>query len=128
MNSNTKPITDLHAENAEWLKSLDFYNDEIRIMRDRIEEISSKNTDNDIRAQVEHFQNQLIIQKNHIDELRHSINDHESFIINRVKENPVAVEHRRLHDHPVLRSKMEDFEKIFNELRAELNKFLAKTM
>lgn len=128
MNSNTKPLTDLHAENAEWLKSLDFYNDEIRIMRDRIEEISSKNTNNDIRAQVEHFQNQFIIQKNHIDELRHSINDHESFIINRVKENPVAVEQRRLHDHPVLRGKMEDFEKIFNELRTELNKFLAKTM
>lgn len=128
MNPTTKPLTELHTENADWLKRLDFYTDETRIMRERIEEIASKNTGADIRGQVEHFQNQFIIQKNHIDELRHDINDHENFIVSQVKENPVAVDHRRLQDHPVLRDRMNDFEKIFNELRTELNLFLAKAM
>lgn len=128
MNTATKSITELHTENSEWLKNLDFYNDEIRIMRERIEEIVSKNTGEDIRKQVEHFQNQLIIQKNHIDELRHDIGDHENFIVSQINANPVAVEHRKLHDHPVLRGRMIDFEKIFNELRAEENKFMSKTM
>ncbi len=128
MDTTTKPLTELHTENAGWIKDLDFYTDEIRIMKARIEEIAAKNTADDVRAQVEHFQNQLILQRNHVDELRHAINDHESYIVNRATENPVALEQRRLHDHPLLRGRVSDFEKIFNELRAELNKFLAKFM
>jgi hypothetical protein len=128
MNTSTKPLTELHTENADWIKHLDFYTDEIRIMQSRIAEIESKNTAHDVRGQVEHFQNQLILQRNHVDELRHDIIDHESYIVNRANENPVALEKQRLHDHPVLRGRMQDFEKIFNELRAELNRFLAKFM
>lgn len=128
MDTTTKPLAELHTENAEWIKRLDFYMDEIRIMRSRIEEIDAKNTAHDVRAQVEHFQNQLILQRNHVDELRHAIIDHESYIVNRANENPVALEKQRLHDHPVLRGRILDFERIFKELRAELNKFLAKFM
>lgn len=128
MDTATKPIAELHAENTEWIKKLDFYADEIKVMTNRISEIAAKNTAADVMGQVEHFQNQFIIQKNHIDELRHAVNDHETYIVNRIKENPVASDHRKLNDHPVLRDRMNAFEKIFSELRSELNKFLSKTL
>jgi hypothetical protein len=128
MTTTTKPINELHAENVEWQSRLDFYADEIKMMEGRIAEIASKNTAKEVQAHVEHFQNHIVINKNHIDELRHDIRDHESFIVNRVKENPVAVDHRQLNDHPVLRSRMASFENIFNALRKELDLFAAQLM
>src|SRR6185295_14072078 len=116
---NNKPIAELHAEHTEWLQKLDFYADEITIMKKRLEEIVSKNSSEEIRAQVEHFQNQVIVQKENIDELKHAIKDHENYIENRIDENPTASDHRSLHDHPKMRENVNGFEKTFNELRHE---------
>lgn len=124
----TKSIAELHAEHQDWLKRLDFYNDEISVMKGRVTEVAAKNSDKDILAKVEHFQNQLIVQKNNIDEIRHSIKDHENYLENRVNENPVSSGVRQVHDHPKMRDNFEGFEKVFNELRQELNGFLAKVM
>jgi hypothetical protein len=125
---NTKPIAELHAEHSEWLMKLDFYTSEISVMRKRLEEIASKNTSKEILAQVEHFQNQFILQKETIDEIRHSIKDHESYLEKRIDENPTASDHRSLNDHPKMRENVNGFEKIFNELRHEFNLFLSKVM
>jgi uncharacterized membrane protein YgaE (UPF0421/DUF939 family) len=124
----TKKVYTLHEENKEWLSKLAFYKDEIKVMENRVSEIASKNTSKDILSSVEHFQNQLIIQRNSIDELAHSINDHETYLINRAKENPTAIDHRSVNDHPVMRDSFNSFEKVINELRKELNLFLTKTM
>jgi hypothetical protein len=124
----TKPIAELHAEHQQWLEKLAFYNDEINIMRTRLEEVVSKNNSKDFEAQAEHFQNQLILQKEKSDELKHSIKDHESYLEKRIDENPTASDHRSTHDHGLMRENMESFEKIFNALRHEFNEFLVKTM
>lgn len=123
---DTRTIEDLHTEHVDWLSKLQFYTDEIMLMKERIAEAASKNTSKEVLAQVEHFQNQLIVQKNNIDNLRHEVKDHENYLENRVEENPVAAGKRKVHDHPLLRDKMESFEKHFNGLRKELQEFLAK--
>ena len=53
-----------HAEHTDWISKLKFYDDEICILKNRLSEIISKNTQKDILAEAEHFQNQFIIQKN----------------------------------------------------------------
>lgn len=124
----TKKIYDLHEEHKTWLNNLSFYKDEIKVMQNRISEIAAKNTGSEVLKQVEHFQNQLIIQKNNIDELNHSIKDHENYLENRVNENPTAVDHRTVNDHPKMRDSYNGFDKVFNDLRKELNTFLSKNM
>ncbi|HRD37508.1 MAG TPA: hypothetical protein PLC65_02645 [Bacteroidia bacterium] len=124
----TKKIYELHEEHKEWLNNLAFYKDEIKVMQNRISEVASKNSSADVLKQIEHFQNQLIIQRNNIDELCHSINDHENYLENRVNENPTAVDHRKVNDHPKMRDSYSSFDKVFNELRKELNTFLTKWM
>lgn len=124
----TKPITQLHVEHNAWLMKLDFYTDEVIIMTHRLEEIVSKNTAKDILAQVEHFQNQFILQKENIDEIRHAIKDHENYLENRINENPTASDRRSVNDHPAMRDRVNSFEKIFNDLRHEFLVFLAKVM
>lgn len=57
----------LHSEHREWLNKLDFYKDDLVVLRQRLEEVAARNTLREIMAQVEHFQNLFIIQRNEID-------------------------------------------------------------
>lgn len=118
----------LHQEHLEWLNKLDFYKDDIAILKRRIEEVAAKNTGHDVMAMIEHFQNQLIIQRNELDEFRHAIKEHENELEAAVKSNPTATNRQRLSDDPMLRSRMERYETIFNELRMELYRFLSKSL
>lgn len=79
-------------------------------------------------AMIEHFQNQLIIQRNELDEFRHAIKEHENELEAAVKSNPTATNRQRLSDDPMLRTRMERYETIFNELRMELYRFLSKSL
>jgi hypothetical protein len=123
-----RTIYQLHEEHKTWLNMLLFYKDELSIMVNRISEIAQKNTSKEVLSLVERFQNQLIIQKEQIDILNHDIRRHESRLEDAVKENPTAIDHRKFPDHPEQRDNMEVFEKMFNELRAELIRFLSKWM
>ena len=118
----------LHAEHREWINKLEFYKDDIVILRKRIEEIAMKNTARDVMARVEHFQNQFIIQRNEIDEFHHSIKQHENELEKIIIQNPEAAHRMRLADHPEMRQRMEQYEIIFHELRQELVHFLARVM
>jgi hypothetical protein len=70
-------IYDQHLENQDWLKRLDFYKEDLIILRERLDEVTTKNNDADFLKSVEHFENQFIIQRNHIDELAHQIKANE---------------------------------------------------
>lgn len=117
-----------HEENVAFLKNLEFYAEEITIHQGRLDEIASKNSATDCLAMVERFQNQLIIQKNNIDEIRHAVKQDENRLEKEIAENPVAVDHRSVPYHETEKEKVESFEKNFNDLRAEMKTFFAKWM
>ncbi len=124
----TEKVYTQHEENKQWMNSLLFYKDEIKIMNGRIGEIASKNTSKEVLAQIEHFQNQLLIQSNQLDRLKHSINLDNDIINNEIKKNSTAIDHRSIADHAAIREDMADFENIFKSLKGELNTFLSKWM
>ena len=121
-------IYDQHQIHQDWLSRLEFYKEEIQILKERLQEITSKNNSLDVLVKVEHFQNQFIIQRNNIDELAHSIKVNEAKIVQEIKNNPVAVEHRKVDNHVKEEDFMIYFEKNFSELRAEYNRFSAEWM
>ncbi len=123
-----KTIYELHDDHKIWLNKLAFYKDEISIMQNRIAEIAEKNSSKEVRSFVEHFQNQLIVQKEQIDILNHDIKSHESFLESAVKKNRSGVDKEKFENHPVHKKNVEKFEKIFNDLRKELIDFLSKWM
>ncbi len=124
----TEKIYTLHEENKDWMNDLLFYRDEIAIMKNRLGEITKKNTSKEILAQVEHFQNQFILQADTIDNLKHEINLNNDAISHEIQKNDVALERRRMEDHAVLREKVIYFRKIFSFLKTEFNVFLSKWM
>jgi len=105
---------------------LAFYKDEILVMQNRISEIAKKNTSKDVLSFVEHFQNQLIVQKEQIDTLNHEINIHEDSIEAKANKKAVANGQKKFFDHSMQRDKIEVFEKDFNDLRKELIHFVSK--
>ena len=119
----TKTISELHLEHEEWLESLNFYTDEISILTRRLEDISTQKNSHEVKAEIEHFQNQFILQKEKLDELRHRIKDHENYLEHRVDENPVQSDVRKVNDHPKMRDEMTAFEKLFADLRRDFNTF-----
>lgn len=123
-----KHMGDLHAENQEWIEKMAFYKDQIETLTNRLGEVATKYTDKDITATIEHLQNQLIRQKEVLDELRHEIKADDKSLAQNAQANPVASDHRLFADHPHLRDKVETYDKLFAELKAEFDRFLSKNL
>ncbi|MGZ3778859.1 MAG: hypothetical protein ACXVAZ_14450, partial [Mucilaginibacter sp.] len=64
---NIKHIDNLHNDA---IRALDFYWQELIIIRHRLEEIAADNTGHEVSEQIEYFQNELTIHNEQIDELR----------------------------------------------------------
>jgi hypothetical protein len=79
-------------------------------------------------AQLEHFQNQFIREREVIDELRHDIKQEENLLEKEMKDHPVAIEHRYFKDHVELRGRFETFEKLYRELKQEFQRWLVQWM
>jgi hypothetical protein len=118
----------LHNEHREWLNKLDFYKDDLPVLRKRLEEVAAKNTSHDVMKMVEHFQSQFIIQRNELDEFRHAIKEHENKVEAAINHNETAINRQRLSDHPEMRERMERYEELFQEFRMDLLRFVAKYM
>jgi hypothetical protein len=124
----TELITDQALTHKEWLNLIGFYNDDLRIMENRIAEVNAKNTATEVLAMVDHFQNQIIIQRAHLEDLQRAIVHKQDANTADILKNPIAADHRRTNVDSELHEKMERFRDLFYELRKELLVFLSKTM
>lgn len=128
MKQNGIYLTDLHHDHQEWLIALDFYKHELEVYGKRLEEVARANTKSEVMKQLEHFQNQFMIQEKNITDLVHLIAQEENVIISSVKENPVATDHRKIADNVELREAITSFEKFFAELKTEYIRFLRSVL
>lgn len=125
---DTAKIYAQHEENVDFLKRLEFYKEEIKILSGRLEEVASKNSAADCLVLVERFQNQLIVQRNNIDEIRHEVKQDENRLEAEINENETAVDRRSLPYHEREAELMAGFEKNFNDLRQDMKEFFSKWM
>ncbi len=123
-----KYLSDLHHECITWKNNLSFYKEDLEVMKHRLGEVARKNTDKDMHAMVERFQNKLIIEEERIDTLMHRLNLSEEEVVDNVKDNPSSSDHRKMTSPQDLWDDMQSFELLFNQLRKDLNSFAAKWM
>ena len=122
---NIKHISNLHSDA---LRGLDFYKQEIGILKKRLEEIAADNTGHEVAERIEHFQNQFLIQINNIDDLKHRINENIKEIENQVKNSAGFVDQKSADDNAGLYDQYLTEEKIVNDIRQDFNRFAAKWM
>lgn len=117
-----------HGENMEWSNKLKFYKDELEVLKSRLSELASKNNHQDVLKQVEHFQNQFIIQRTNIDKISHEVKMNEEKLMSEIKNNPTAADHRKVEYHSKEKDLVNSFEKNMNEIRDEFKRFASKWM
>ena len=123
-----KNIYDLHEDNKTWLSNLNFYKDDLLLMQKRIEEIAKKNNSKEVLAPIEHYQNQLIVQKEQLDILAHDVREIETTLEKAVNKNPTAIDHQHFPEQTELADRVLTYEKLFKDMRNELGHFLSKHM
>jgi hypothetical protein len=122
---NIKHISNLHSDA---LRGLDFYKQEIDILKKRLEEIAADNTGHEVAERIEHFQNQFLIQINNIDDLKHRINENIKAIENQVKNSAGFVDQKSADENAGLYDQYLSEEKFINEIRQDFNRFASKWM
>jgi hypothetical protein len=121
---NIKHVNNLHND---WLRALDFYATELGFMKGRLTEIAGKNTDKEILALVERYENQFKIQKENIDILSHDIRANVSEIAKQAEHSSAGfIDGELLVKHANLEKGVMAEEKEVLELRNSFNVFTAK--
>ena len=126
----TISIRSLHLEYQLWTRELAFYKEEIKIFEEHLTNILERNTnDNAVPVQVEHFQNQFILQKEVIDFLKHDLHVSEKQLARFVSDlSGEGIEGIKMDNHGRLRERMATFRKIFREMKHEFRRFEMQQM
>ncbi|MEO7174917.1 MAG: hypothetical protein ABIV51_03690 [Saprospiraceae bacterium] len=121
-------LKDLHFDLNVWRNELNFCEDELKIFNHYLEDLVNRYTDQEMLAQLEHFQNQFIRQREVLDEIKHAIKAKDHYFAKYAESHPIAVDHVYFKDHTDLRENMDQFTKIYSEMKMEFRRFLAKYM
>lgn len=110
-------------ENLTWDRALDFYLQENAFLKTRLSQVLDKNTDKNLVALAEQFQNRFIHNDEYMKDLQTDI-----VMLQRLLKNfiarPKPDENKIVQKHKKLRNEMESFEKNFAKLIKEFNQFL----
>ncbi|MEP7263208.1 MAG: hypothetical protein ABI772_01855 [Bacteroidota bacterium] len=117
-------LLEMKSEHDEWQNRIKFYRDEIKQFNQHLGKFAQPGAPKELMASVEHFQNQFIRQTEVLDIIRHDFKQHENLI--EALEVPAITEPNEgiQKIHSTQREKLDQFEKIFHELRGEFNIFL----
>jgi hypothetical protein len=110
----------------EWGKSIEFYLDDLDILKQRLIEVAHKNTKAPVMAAVEHFQNQFIVQKDSLQALKHKVQLQKDKLDAEIKKITSLDDLDLVDGQHFLREAVQLNEKIFQELKHSFYRFLSK--
>ncbi|XZF15713.1 hypothetical protein ACTHGU_06220 [Chitinophagaceae bacterium MMS25-I14] len=125
---NKTNIRHWQSTHNDWLRALDFYNDEINILKGRLNEIAAKNTGKNVMAQVEHFENQFTLHRENIDELQHNISADVAKVRKDIESNNGFAGTNLLDSLEQKEEKYITEEKLFMELKQSFKRFCSEWM
>lgn len=114
------PISHISAEHSAWLRGILFYQDEIRIMKNRLDELKDQSTGNQFQNRVEeheidlHALHEAIVK--HVHHLEHDVETRVNWVTN-----------SSMAEHDSMRERYVNLEKSINTLRHEFNAFIVKS-
>jgi len=103
-------ISDLHFDHMLWMNELKFFEMQLTVFEEKLEEIVKSNSETSVLAKVEAFQNRIIRQNEVIDEIKHKL---------RLREQDLD----RMNDSSTVRKGDPLFDKYESE-QAEMNTFI----
>ncbi|NHF59623.1 hypothetical protein FK220_009745 [Flavobacteriaceae bacterium TP-CH-4] len=120
--------SNLHFEHIHWKSELAFWKDELRSFNNRLSELVTRWTKQEVLKQLEHFQNEFILHGGIIDDLLETIEEHETSIEGHSKMGREAMDIALVKKHMEFRDQMETQRQIYADLKKEFFQFLTKYM
>ena len=108
----------------DWERSIGFYFDEIAIFEERLREVIQKNTQPEILAATEHFNNVFITQKESLCALKADITQQKEKLEKDFKSIAQFNDFNTVDTQFLLRERMHLFEKLFLEIKHSFCRFL----
>ena len=118
--------TDLHFEHENWNRELLFWEDELVSFQNRLDELVLRWTDKGVLAEVEKFQNHIIVHREAIFSIKNQIELHETNMADHYKKNEDVLNKYLVSKHELLRYKIEIQRNLFNEFKGNFFRFLPK--
>ena len=116
----------LHLICEDFKRTLQFYKSEIPFYKKRLEEISIKNTAEEIRKQIEHFENKFIAMNENLDMLMHDVNIKQDAILKDAKEKPDFINLKVNETADDLKALIDFTAKEFAETKEHFYRFLSE--
>lgn len=123
-----KSIAHLHILCEDWKRELIFYKDEINYLKKRLDEVASKNTNQEIMKEVEHFENKFKIISLHLDELNHDVKLKQETLNNEAAEKPNYINVKMKNENNDILDLMMDTSRDFYQTKKEFYSFLSKVL
>ena len=106
-----------------------YWKEEITVLDKYLAEVTKLYTDNAIRAEVERFQNQFIIQRNFINSLKNDVKAQENLIQKlELDINSKILQQKKSDDEYEIRDKMLTNQKLYVELKESFKKWLSNKL
>jgi uncharacterized coiled-coil DUF342 family protein len=118
----TTPTEELHQQLNSWKEEVNDVRNEVKMMRERLEQIALSKASREVMTQVEHFENRLLRQREVADEMHHDIKQ----CAKKISATPVTVIHddRPVDDFDTMQHRMEIFQKLYVALKEDFNRFM----
>ena len=117
---------DLHFEHQNWNRELLFWEDELMTFQNRLDELVMRWTDNEVLAEIEKYQNQIIVHREAIVSIKNQIELHELNMADHYKKDEDVLNKDLVSKHELLRYKIEIQRNLFNEFKGNFFRFLTK--
>lgn len=118
--------TDLHFEHENWNRELLFWEDELTSFQNRLDELVLRWTAKEVLAEVEKFQNHIIVHREAIVSIKNQIELHETNMADHYKKDEDVLNKDLVSKHELLRYKIEIQRNLFNEFKGNFFRFLTK--
>jgi chromosome segregation ATPase len=118
----TTPPAQLQQEINSWKEIVNEVRTEVKMMRERLEQIVLSTAPPEVMAKVEHFENRFLRQREVADETYHDIKQ----CAKAMADEPQKVIHddRPVDDYHTMQHRMEIFQKLYVQLKDDFNHFI----
>ena len=117
-------VSDYHFDHKLWVNELQFFESQLNIFEERLEDVIRNLNDHTAMAESEAFQNQIIRQREVIDELKHKFRLREKDLDTYDSNMELDADHPLFVDHEKEHEDMDMFIKLYSEMRDRYMAFL----
>ncbi len=118
----------LHFEHQNWKSELDFWKDELKSFNNRLSELTTRWTNQEVLKQLEHYQNEFILHGGVIEDLQETIEEHEASMAGHSKMGNESMDVALVKKHLKFRDQIQTQRQMYAGLKKEFFSFLTKYM